>query len=416
MSAGAGSARRRPSRDHVIHLLTEAAEIEHNLLCTYLYAAFSLKVGSEELSAAEAGVVARWRKTIVDVAVEEMGHLVLVNNLLVALGGAAHFDRPNFPVPPGYHPAGFVIRLRAFSKETLDHFIFLERPVDAPVIDAAAFRPEATLERVARPDSLTPSTPDYPTIGAFYGEIRTVLTGLAGTTGARTFLPDTQAQIGPEISALPGLRRIATLDDALAALDVIVEQGEGSSSAKEDCHFTRFKAMRDEWQRLEAANPDFAPAYPAAADPVMRKPVAGLERVWITDAAAARRLDFGNALYGFALVLLNNAWAPGVAQKALVDAAIAVMHALSVIGSTLVRLPSGDPHATAGLTFAVPRNLRAGLPADQVLPLLRERLDELAHAATPLALPGVASAMAQAASLLGSSPDHVPLPLEGRGT
>ncbi len=30
-------------REQLIHVLTEAAEIEHNLLCSYLYAAFSLK-------------------------------------------------------------------------------------------------------------------------------------------------------------------------------------------------------------------------------------------------------------------------------------------------------------------------------------------------------------------------------------
>ena len=408
MSAGDEVARKAGSRDRVIHLLTEASEIEHNLLCTYLYAAFSLKAEDADLSTAEAAVVARWRKTIVDVAVEEMGHLVLVNNLLVALGGAAHFDRPNFPVPPGYHPAGFVIRLRAFSKATLDHFIFLERPVDAPVSDGVAFRPDVVLERVARPDNLTPSTPDYPTIGAFYGEIRSAITDLAEIVGARTFLPGTKGQIGPQTSALPGLRKIATLDDALAALDVIVEQGEGSSSAKEDCHFTRFKAMRDEWERLEAANPAFAPAYPAAADPVMRKPVDGLERVWITDAAAARRLDFGNALYGFALVLLNNAYAPGVPQKALVDAAIAVMHALSVIGSTLARLPSGDPGATAGLTFAMPRNLRHGMPPRQLLSLLGERLDELGVAAAALALPGVGASLERARLLLSTRPARSP--------
>ncbi len=34
-------------REYLIHLLTEAAEIEHNLLCSYLYAAFSLKRGGE---------------------------------------------------------------------------------------------------------------------------------------------------------------------------------------------------------------------------------------------------------------------------------------------------------------------------------------------------------------------------------
>ena len=43
------------SREALIHALYEAAELEHNLMCTYLYAAFSLKSGTEEgLSAAEA--------------------------------------------------------------------------------------------------------------------------------------------------------------------------------------------------------------------------------------------------------------------------------------------------------------------------------------------------------------------------
>jgi hypothetical protein len=37
-----------PSREQLIHSLYEAAELEHNLMCTYLYAAFSLKTGAEE--------------------------------------------------------------------------------------------------------------------------------------------------------------------------------------------------------------------------------------------------------------------------------------------------------------------------------------------------------------------------------
>jgi hypothetical protein len=62
-------------REYLIHLLTEAAEIEHNLLCSYLYAAFSLKSDGEGLDGHEARAVAGWRKTIVGVALEEMGHL-----------------------------------------------------------------------------------------------------------------------------------------------------------------------------------------------------------------------------------------------------------------------------------------------------------------------------------------------------
>jgi hypothetical protein len=67
------------SREALIHQLYEAAELEHNLMCTYLYAAFSLKSGEQEgLSPAEADATARWRREILRVAVEEMGHLTAV--------------------------------------------------------------------------------------------------------------------------------------------------------------------------------------------------------------------------------------------------------------------------------------------------------------------------------------------------
>src|SRR5690348_17912796 len=58
-----------PTRERLLYALYEAAELEHTLMCTYLYAAFSLRSGEAEgLSAAEAEAVARWRRSIIDVA------------------------------------------------------------------------------------------------------------------------------------------------------------------------------------------------------------------------------------------------------------------------------------------------------------------------------------------------------------
>ncbi len=37
---------RLADREAVLHALYEAAELEHNLMCTYLYAAFSLRNGA----------------------------------------------------------------------------------------------------------------------------------------------------------------------------------------------------------------------------------------------------------------------------------------------------------------------------------------------------------------------------------
>ncbi len=116
-----------PTREQLIHALYEAAELEHNLMCTYLYAAFSLKDGEAEgLSAAEAEAVTRWRRAIIDVAIDEMSHLVAEWNITSAIGGSPGFGRGNFPLDPGYLPAGVVVKLAPFDKEVLQHFIHLE--------------------------------------------------------------------------------------------------------------------------------------------------------------------------------------------------------------------------------------------------------------------------------------------------
>ena len=120
-----------PSREQLVHVLYEAAELEHTLMCTYLYAAFSLRSGEAEgLSAREADAVAGWRRVIINVAVEEMGHLTAVWNITAALGGAPRFGRGNFPLDPGNLPAGIVVKLAPFSEAVIQHFVHLERPSD----------------------------------------------------------------------------------------------------------------------------------------------------------------------------------------------------------------------------------------------------------------------------------------------
>ena len=76
-------------REALIYMLCEAAELEHGIMCQYLFAAFSLKQSTEEgLSDAELEAVTRWRRVVAHVATEEMLHLALVHNLLSAVGAA----------------------------------------------------------------------------------------------------------------------------------------------------------------------------------------------------------------------------------------------------------------------------------------------------------------------------------------
>src|SRR3954464_13880039 len=155
----------RVSREALIHQLYEAAELEHNLMCTYLYAAFSLRQGAGEgLNAEEADATARWRREILKVAIEEMGHLTAVWNITAALGGSPRFGRMNFPLDPGGLPASVVVRLAPFGEAGLQHFIFLERPQDSNEADGAGFSPDFTFTRGVTASRLTPMPIDYETV------------------------------------------------------------------------------------------------------------------------------------------------------------------------------------------------------------------------------------------------------------
>src|SRR6187401_2311816 len=115
------------TRDELIYLLTEAAELEHSLCCQYLFAAISLKRDvSEGLTWEQFNHVSDWAQTIFMVARQEMEHLSLVCNMLTAIGASPHFDRPNFPHRSQYYPLPFT--LERFSEETVCRFARYEKP------------------------------------------------------------------------------------------------------------------------------------------------------------------------------------------------------------------------------------------------------------------------------------------------
>jgi Ferritin-like len=376
------------SREQLLYLLAEAAEIEHTLMCSYLYAAFSLKPATASgLWAREAEAVERWRQTIMGVAIEEMGHVLMVSNLLVAIGGRPHFTRPNFPVSPGYFPSGVVLRLTPFAVETLEHFIFLERPTGVERADGEGFEHLAHARTQAH-RGLMPSAQDYATVSHLYEAIRTNLVALVERAGPDAlFVGPASGQIGPELVTMPGIEAITSLDSAGRALDLIVEQGEGSPADREESHYRRFLGITREYAAILAAHAEFAPAYPVAANPVMRRPPEPAGHVWITAEPAAMVLDFANASYGMLVRLLTQAYAaPGpdaAADKALLmSAAVELMHVLAKAATALVTLPASPEHPGihAGMTFTMLRGVEPFAGAAARL-LIVERLRQLATGA-----------------------------------
>ncbi len=129
------------SREELIYLLSEAAEIEHGVACSYLFAAFTMKNdASEGLSEDQLAAVQRWRRVLLQVAGQEMTHLTLASNMLTAIGAAPQLRRPNFPAGSGYYPDGFALVATPFDEETLQHFLFIERPEGMEMDDGSIYR------------------------------------------------------------------------------------------------------------------------------------------------------------------------------------------------------------------------------------------------------------------------------------
>src|SRR5262245_60323624 len=252
-------------REALIYMLCEAAELEHGIMCQYLFAAFSLKQRADEgLTPEELEAVTRWRRTIAHVATEEMLHLALVQNVPSAIGAAPQLTRPNLPAPARHYPAGVNLTLVPFGEPALQHFMFLERPeglalegaqgIDAPVHEAVPLLAE---------DDIVPQLQDFATVGHLYRSIEHGLAHLADKFGERhLFVGPPRAQATSTDFRWPELVAVTDVASAQRALDMILEQGEGVRGHWQIAHFGQFVRILDEYRGMMAANPAFAPVRP----------------------------------------------------------------------------------------------------------------------------------------------------------
>jgi CDGSH-type Zn-finger protein/uncharacterized Fe-S cluster protein YjdI len=379
------------TRERALHALYEASELEHNLMCTYLYAAFSLKDGvAEGLAPDEAEAVSRWRRTLIRVAVEEMQHLAAVWNITSALGGSPRIGRTNFPLDPGMLPAGIVVKLTPFSPETLQHFVFLERPRGSTELDGEGFVYERNYIRGSDYPYLTPMGLNYETVGDFYIALSNGLKSMVVQYGEDvTFAGDPALQLSQNEINMAGCKPVICVKTALAAFDAIVVQGEGAPADSVDSHFQKFLTIREEYRVLQAKNPDFSPAFPAATNPVLRRPPRPEGRVWLENPEVIAVVDLANASYGLMLRLLAYAYAlPGPsAEKSLsADLAIGLMQAVVPLAERAARLSAGpsNPHCHGGMSFTTLRDASALPPGRGARRFFIERFVQLADAGAAL--------------------------------
>ncbi|MDP9271374.1 MAG: ferritin-like protein [Chloroflexota bacterium] len=380
-------------REALIYTLGKAAELEHLVMCQYLFAAFSLKLNEREgLSAEGLEAAKRWRHTLLEIAEQEMLHLALVENLLTAVGAAPRLARPNFPLPVRSYPAGIQMVLLPFSETALRHFAYLERPEGVEMADAEGF---AALEKAAPlpradEDEIGPHLQDFDTVGHLYRSIEAGLANLAGRIGEeRLFIGPPAAQATETHFRWKELVAVTNLASARAALEIIVEQGEGARGDWRDAHFGRLIAILDEYVAARGADPAFEPTRPVVAAWV-RQPEVEAHVPIITEPFTVRLMDLLNAVVEVLLQMLSRYFAHTDETEeqlgVLADLSVGLMYeGVKPLGGMVTRLPIGPdyPGLTAGPAFELFYAVDYLLPHREAAWLLmEERLRDVAELAT----------------------------------
>jgi hypothetical protein len=205
--------------------LQSAIELEHATIPLYMTAMLSIKSPAS-------GSMPLISSTIKQIMMQEMLHMNIASNVLNAIGGQPSINHPGFiPTYPGRLPmvGNFDVHLAPLSLPQLDVFLEIEEPetpIDFPVETLAAAPP-----------------PPYKTIGALYAAIMSKLKEF----GQGAFKGDPARQLVGEFS---GATAIKTVDDALAGLTLIVDQGEGTESSPlgspggTKAHYYRFMEIK----------------------------------------------------------------------------------------------------------------------------------------------------------------------------
>jgi CDGSH-type Zn-finger protein len=420
-------------REELIYLLSRASELEHDLTCMYLFAAYSLKSDLREggMTADEFEHVRNWKRKLACVGVEEMLHLAQVSNLLTAIGGAPHFRRSNFPVPATAFPFGIPLSLEPFSQTLIERLVCCEMPEDNVI---RTFAPErqadfmALLDRVAtNMHSRVAAAPAAHTTEPFDVDFKTVADLYRKIESGFTSIPEDQLFIGPPEAQANAkyldeeghLIAVLDRDSARKAIEMIIEQGEVPSTDHPDAHFCVFNTIRTEFEKLtalaRAQGRIFEPARPVVSNPVTRFLGADGGRTRITDPLAQEVADLFNSAYDTMLLMLMRFFAhieeSEEELRMLARGTLRVMASvLRPLAEALTKMPAGDayPGKTAGPGFGFNRDVHLLAHKRSAWIFFLERLWELAGRTTILAQDESAPPeIAEAAAALESVAEHL---------
>jgi hypothetical protein len=354
------------TRDDLVNHLLQAAAVELQTIPMYLYAMYS--IGGIGSSRWNPGMSAQ--RLIRSIVIEEMLHLCLVRNILVALGAGdkvVFYGETFIPDFPEYmlhrHPP-LLLHAAPCTKEVVrDVFMEFERPYADPKKEGK------------------PPKGQYATIGLFYDAIKKGLKRLDGPSlwaEPHTELQYVAAYWNKDGGGEP--LAVRDLKTAETAIKMIVDQGEGADPKKpavpidplkpklgmdEFPHYTKFERIAKEIEPI-------GPVWKVPTDPKWFQ--------YADDAAAAAINDLFNAVYCYVLHFIDE----------------------------LYRTPTGTLDSTG-------RNRRYGLERT-FISAMQGLLANIAEVmvARPIQVGPLARSHSGADTQIGPTFEYVELPAEGR--
>jgi hypothetical protein len=289
-------------------LLKAGAEVEHALLVEYLYASWSIPTSQT------ASLVA-------SIAIQEMCHLITVQNLLLFTGALPHLNRQDQDPAPVLAP--FPFSLRPFSKPVLEDFLLAEMP---PQADLSPKQHQVMDPLIASHQGANNINP----VGLIYAKVywlfqvndsptvrwpEAVAAGSSGSSHIGSFPGQNTAttfQVDPtnEPAWRAGFDRngifdlINSRDAALSAIADIAAQGEGLvSTPGAPSHFGTFFEIHQTANFSQLASP--RPTDPFVADQPSANPIREANR--ITNPSSAALCNLFDARYRILLASIRAA-------------------------------------------------------------------------------------------------------------
>lgn len=303
-------------RDWSVFLLHSGAEVEHALLVQYLYAAFSLRPGLSDPSD-PAITTNGWYSTLAQIAKEEMGHLLTLQNILRSLGAPLNFEREDMPFRSKLYP--FPFRLERLTKLSLAKYVVAEMP---PSGVSETVLPADERRRIIQLATADNGGVGVNQVGLLYRTLRYSLEQLGDTA----FFPDPMSGAGmqfqsgetdwqnntsedPSLSSGIQIKTLRIRDKATAlqAIDVVAQQGEGMDADNvTGSHFERFLAV---FRNFPPEGASWSPTFMAPTDPNTVDPP---NATTILHPLARKWAEIFNLRYRILLVSLSQAMATPV--------------------------------------------------------------------------------------------------------